>query len=222
LQLSSCHHEPSGLGGIAVSEESTLGLDHCIVAGNAGAGLRSVPKTFGRGPARLSKVDLTQCTIVESRQYALDGDGITVTNSILYGNGASAGNTQIKGNNVKVSYCDVQGGFAGQGNLDVDPAFVAAGTWADPDTYLLGDFHLRSKAGHWDSRTSSWVLDDVTSLCIDAGDPGSPLGYEALGRWGTVVATRRGGDRGQSTTTGNIREHDSNMPGVSCGAQART
>jgi hypothetical protein len=132
-------------------------------------------------------VDLTQCTIVENRQHALDGDGITVTNSILYGNGASAGNTQIKGNNVKVSYCDVQGGFAGQGNLDVDPAFVAAGTWADPDTYLLGDFHLRSKAGHWDSRTSSWVLDDVTSLCIDAGDPGSPLGYEALGRWGTVV-----------------------------------
>ena len=187
LQLSSCVITGHRDCAIEVSEESTLSLDHCIVAGNAGTGLRSVPKTIGRGPARLSKVDLTQCTIVQNRQSALDGDGITVTNSILYGNGASAGNTQIKGNNVKVSYCDVQGGFAGQGNLDVDPAFVATGTWVDPNTYDLGDFHLKSKAGHWDSRIYSWVADDVTSPCIDAGDPSSPLGYEGLGRWGAVV-----------------------------------
>ena len=187
LQLSSCVVAGHRDCGIEVSEESTLALDHCIVAGNVGAGLRSLPKATGRGPAKLSKVDLTQCTLVQNRGYALEGDGITVANSILYGNGTSVANVQIKDNTVKVSYSDVQGGFAGQGNLDADPAFVASGTWSDPNTYALGDSHLKSKAGHWNPKICTWVLDDVTSPCIDAGDPSSPLGYEALGRCGTVV-----------------------------------
>ena len=173
--------------GIEVSEESTLSLDHCILTGNAGAGLRSVPKTSARGSVKLSKVDLTQCTIVDNRGYAVDGNGITVANSILYGNGTSVESGQIKGNNVTVSYSDVQGGFTGQGNVDADPLFVTAGSWTDPNTYVMGDPHLRSKAGHWNPRTCSWVLDDTTSPCIDAGDPNSPLAYEALGRCGTVV-----------------------------------
>ena len=64
---------------------------------------------------------------------------------------------------------------------------MASGTWPDPNTYALGDVHLKSKAGHWNPKICTWVLDDVTSPCIDAGDPSSPLGYEALGRCGTVV-----------------------------------
>ena len=91
--------------------------------------------------------------------------------------GSPLGDVQIKGSNVQVSYSDVQGGFAGQGNLDADPLFVTAGTWTDPNTYVLGDFHLKSKAGHWNPRTCTWVLDDATSPCIDAGDPSSPLGW---------------------------------------------
>jgi hypothetical protein len=71
--------------------------------------------------------------------------------------------------------------------FDADPAFVVSGTWSDPNTYALGDVHLKSKAGHWNPKTCTWVLDDVTSPCIDAGDPSSSLGYEALGRCGTVV-----------------------------------
>jgi hypothetical protein len=132
-------------------------------------------------------VDLTQCTIVQNRGYGLEGDGITVVNSILYGNGITAGDVQIKGANVKVSYSDVRGGVAGQGNMDADPLFVAPGTWSDPNTYVSGDFHLRSKAGHWNARTTSWVLDDVSSPCIDAGDPNSPLGGEARAGQGSVV-----------------------------------
>jgi len=187
LQLSSCVITGHRDCGIQVSNESTLGMDHCIVAGNAGSGLYSLPKTTGRGFIKFSKVDLSQCTLVQNQGYGLKGDGITVVNSILYSNGISAGDVQIKGSNVKVTYSDVQGGFAGQGNLDADPVFVCAGSWADPNTYALGDCHLKSKAGHWNSRTCTWVLDDVTSPCIDAGDPNSPLGYEALGRCGTVV-----------------------------------
>ncbi len=202
LQVSSCVLTGHRDCGIEVSEESTLTLDHCIVAGNAGAGLRSVAKTGSRGPVRVSAVNLAHCTIVQNRQSALEGDGITVINSILYDNETAAGSAQITGTNVKVSYCDVQGGFAGQGNLDVDPMFVAPGLWADADTYVPGDFHLKSKAGHWNPRTGSWVLDDVTSPCLDAGDPTSPLDYEALGPWGTVVNLGAyGGTREASRTT---------------------
>jgi hypothetical protein len=193
LQLSSCIITGHRDSGIEVSEESTLGLDHCILAGNAGAGLQSVPKTATRGPAKLSKVDLTQCTIVQNRHYALDGDGITMANSILYGNGASAESAQIKGSSVKVSYCDVQGGCAGQGNLDADPAFVTAGTWTDPNTYVVGDFHLKSKAGHWDSRACSWVLDDATSPCIDVGDPSTTATLEPLPNGDRVNLAAYGG-----------------------------
>ena len=36
-----------------------------------------------------------------------------------------------------------------------------------------GDYHLKSQAGRWDVNSQSWVQDDVTSPCIDAGDQGS-------------------------------------------------
>ena len=45
--------------------------------------------------------------------------------------------------------------------LYADPMFV------DPPN----DFHLKSTAGRWDPLTQSWVIDAVTSPCIDAGDP---------------------------------------------------
>jgi hypothetical protein len=180
LKLSSCVITGHRDCGIEVSDESTLSLDHCIVAGNGGAGLRSLPKTGTRRGIVFSKVDLALCTIIQNRQYALDGDGFAVTNSILYGNGVSTGNVQVKGNNVNVSYSDVQGGFAGQGNMNADPMIVASGTWTDPNTYVLGDCHLKSQAGHWNPKTGSYLLDDVTSPCIDAGDPNTAFALEPL------------------------------------------
>jgi hypothetical protein len=41
-----------------------------------------------------------------------------------------------------------------------------------------GDYHLKSQAGRWDPNSQNWVLDNVTSPCIDAGNPGCPLGDE--------------------------------------------
>ncbi len=199
LQLSSCVITGHQGCGVKVSDESTLAMDHCILAGNGGAGLRSLPKASSRSGPRYSKVDITQCTVVQNRGYGLEGDGITVANSILYGDGTSTGDVQIKGANVKVSYSDVQGGFAGEGNLDADPLFVTLGMWSDPNTYVPGDCHLKSQAGHWNPRTCTWVLDGVTSPCIDAGDPGSDFGLEPapnggrpnLGAYGNTLEASR-------------------------------
>jgi hypothetical protein len=68
-----------------------------------------------------------------------------------------------------VLFSDVQGGWLGLGNIDADPCF------ADP---CNDDYHLKSTAGRWDPNSQSWVQDDVTSPCIDAGNPGCPLGDE--------------------------------------------
>jgi predicted outer membrane repeat protein len=70
---------------------------------------------------------------------------------------------------ITVTYSNVKGGFPGEGNIDIDPLF------ADPDN---GDYHLKSQAGRWNPISQSWVIDQISSPCIDAGDPGMPAGLE--------------------------------------------
>jgi len=70
--------------------------------------------------------------------------------------------------------------------LQEDPFFVAPGhldpngTQDFPNNYVWidGDYHLKSQAGRWDPNSETWVQDDVTSPCIDAGDPASSVGDE--------------------------------------------
>ena len=108
-----------------------------------------------------------------------------------------------------VSYSDVQGGQApvylgtgcsvtwGSGNLNLDPLMDASG-------YC----HLKSTGGRYDrgaglppESAGAWVLDGVTSPCIDSGDPLSAYASELLpngsrinmGAWGnTPYASKPG------------------------------
>jgi hypothetical protein len=84
------------------------------------------------------------------------------------------------GSIITLTYSDVYGGrnsvydpcetlVWGVGNINADPCF------SDADN---GDYHLKSQAGRWDPNSESWVRDDVTSPCIDAGNPGCPVGDE--------------------------------------------
>ncbi len=50
----------------------------------------------------------------------------------------------------------------GQGNIAADPCFV------DPNN---SDYHLLSQRGRYWPRVDVWVLDKVTSPCVDGGDP---------------------------------------------------
>ena len=59
------------------------------------------------------------------------------------------------------------GATAGTGDFLRDPLFVGG-----------SDYHLKSATGRYDSMTKIWVLDDVNSPCIDAGDPCDPIGVE--------------------------------------------
>ncbi len=90
-----------------------------------------------------------------------------------------------------VSYTAVAGGWPGDGILDADPLFIQPGYWADPANlanvlpatdplavWVAGDYHLMSQAGRWDPISAAWIADPVTSPCIDAGDPSTPVGQE--------------------------------------------
>ncbi|MCX5638154.1 MAG: hypothetical protein NTX52_10765 [Planctomycetota bacterium] len=83
-----------------------------------------------------------------------------------------------------VTYSDICGGWPGESNLNKDPCF------ADPND---GDFHLKSQAGRWDANEGRWTKDGVTSLCIDAGDPASPIGYEPFPNGGIINMGAYGG-----------------------------
>ena len=68
-------------------------------------------------------------------------------------------------------YSCIEGGTPGQGNISVNPLF------ADPAN---GDYHLKSEGWRWSIQSQSWTYDNVTSRCIDAGDPDLSLGDEPM------------------------------------------
>jgi hypothetical protein len=78
------------------------------------------------------------------------------------------------------------GADANDSTQDGDPRDLA-------DQWIDGDYHLKSQAGRWDPNTGSWVQDDVTSLCIDAGDPNSPIGEEPFPNGGRINMGAYGG-----------------------------
>jgi hypothetical protein len=84
----------------------------------------------------------------------------------------------------RYSFLPTQWHYLGTGNLDVDPLF------ADPNNK---DYHLKSQAGRWDSKNQNWINDAVTSPCIDAGDPNSPIGLEPFPNGGRINMGAYGG-----------------------------
>ena len=104
---------------------------------------------------------------------------VILENSIVWGNNLN----QILGS-ADVTYSDVEGGYSGTGNIDIDPYFV------DPNS---GDLHLLSQAGRWDPATKTWVIDDITSSCIDAGNPSSEWSAELWPHGGHINIGAYGG-----------------------------
>jgi hypothetical protein len=99
------------------------------------------------------------------------------------------------------TYSNIKGGWPGEGNIDMDPGFALPGYW-DPngtlwnvndDFWVDGDYHLKSQAGRWDAKEGRWTRDEVTSPCIDAGNPASPIGLEPFPNGGIINMGAYGG-----------------------------
>jgi hypothetical protein len=95
---------------------------------------------------------------------------------------------------------DPEGHIRGQW-LQADPLMRRMGYWdtngtpdnLDNDFFTQGDYHLKSQAGCWNPVSERWVKDDVTSPCIDAGDPNSPVGDEPSPNGGRINMGAYGG-----------------------------
>jgi hypothetical protein len=200
-------------GGGIYSVGSNPTISNCIINGNSA----------GYGGGILGRARITNCEISGNRALANVGGvsgAYSMNNCTIIGNWAlrDVGGVSSKaslisnciirdnlpeqlGNYNSVTYSNVQGGCPGVGNIDVDPCFAEPGYWnpngtvQDPndDFWVDGDYHLKSQAGRWEPSNKKWVQDDVTSRCIDAGDPTSPIGLEPFPNGGRVNIGAYGG-----------------------------
>ena len=165
-------------GGIFNLDSPSMASTNCIFTGNLAA--------YEGGALYIedSSVTLTNCTFASNNSpfgnaiacdyyYSYWGFGseLGISNSIIW-DGAS-GISNYDNSDINISYSDVQRAgisvWQGTGNINKNPAF------ADTEN---GDYHLKSQAGRWDTLSKTWILDDITSPCIDAGNPTSDFSKE--------------------------------------------
>jgi len=72
----------------------------------------------------------------------------------------------------------------GEGDIIDGPLFV------DPDN---GDYHIRSERGRYWPQYDIWVLDKVTSPCVDGGDPDTDTSNEPMPNGGRINIGAYGG-----------------------------
>jgi hypothetical protein len=166
-------------------------IANCLIVGN-----RAMDAKGAAVYCTDSNAMLMNCTIADN--YAggigpalyLDNSPVRVLNSILWGD-TPAAIVSSGARMPSVRYSCIAGGWPGLRNIAGDPLFAGAGSWVDannpsivvtpdhPDAiWVMGDYHLQSQVGRWDPGLRQWVQDAVTSPCIDAGDPASPVGDE--------------------------------------------
>jgi hypothetical protein len=192
LTLSNCtiiNNTAGTEGGSFYLDWSEMTLNNCVVAGNtaaiAGGGV------YSDG----SITTLTNCTFAlnsaeSGNAFACDtwwfeSSNITLTSCILWDGSDEIWNNDNSTISINYSNVPVAGDpWSGVGNINADPLF------ADVNG---GDYHLKSQAGRWESISQSWVQDDVTSPCVDAGDPTASVGSEPQPNGGIINMGAYGG-----------------------------
>jgi hypothetical protein len=164
-----------GWGGGICCDASSIIMRNCLIVGNSANGYGSDGGgiySFG------GHLTLYNCTVSDNTAYG-NGGGIYfrlanrsdmyIVSCIIWGNSPDQIYTDGTGSGV-VWYSDVQGGWPGPGPGGFPPNMKADPCFADSSS---GDYHLKSQVGRWEPSSQSWVQDDVTSPCIDAGHPAS-------------------------------------------------
>jgi len=207
----------TGLGGAGMANRyCNVELTNCSFSGNV------VSERWGIAGGGILNIDggdikLTNCTFAAN--WAPNGKAVAcyssemenpsnveISNCILWDGGDEIWNENESA--VTITYSNIQGGWPADSgetaNIAADPCFVEDGYWKWPPdfndywwhektSWVDGDNHLKSQAGRWDSNSQSWFIDDVTSLCIDGGDPITPIGHEPFANGGIINMGAYGG-----------------------------
>jgi hypothetical protein len=148
---------------------------------------------------------ITNCTIIGNIAASGYGGGISrsdsvISNCIIWGNEAGSSGDQLYSSSIPTYSCIQDWTGGGVGNISDDPLFVP-----DPNN----GYHLKSEYGRWDP--NSWVYDDATSPCIDAGDPASDWMDELWPHGGRINMGAYGGTPQASMSpnpVGNVADLD--------------
>lgn len=177
-------------GNIIVGNTSAIaggGLCNCRgeIANNIIAGNRS-----GNGGGLFGCTQIRNNTVVGNAANGNGGamgqcPGHVGSNIIAFNRAGFVGGVHGASSNSYNAFWSNEGGnfgsgaFAGPGDIITDPLFASDGHWdangttgQSDDFWVDGDYHLKSQAGRWNPGDKSWVKDAVTSLCVDAGEPG--------------------------------------------------
>ncbi|MHC4676521.1 MAG: hypothetical protein ACYTBZ_28885 [Planctomycetota bacterium] len=174
-------------GGGLYDYNSGMLVSNCLFTGNSADYGGGMYNEYECSPL-ISNCTFAGNTAVDGNAIACDSPGqsnpsiLQIRDSIIWDGINGIWNND--GSTITINYSDVQGGWVGVGNLDSDPNF------GDP---CNGDYHLMSQAGRWYSQTQYLVHDDVTSPCIDAGDPNSSIGWEPFPNGGRINMGAYGG-----------------------------
>jgi hypothetical protein len=181
----------SEVGGAIRCEQTVLKMTNCLIVGNYSSDPNGAA-VYGTD----SQITVTNCTLADncsgprSTAVTLVNSDLTATNSIFW-NGTDEEILVMGGGKAAIRYSAVRGGWAEAGDFASDPLFARRGWWADVNdsklvlspedaaaVWMAGDYHLQSQAGRWDPQTRTWVMDKLSSPCLDAGDPAGPVGDE--------------------------------------------
>jgi len=189
-------------GGMSNTQSSHPTLTNCMFVKN------SVDNNGGGMSSHVaSNPILTNCIFIENSGdlggalSSFTSSTPTLTNCILWSD--SPDEIHLSDGNTVITYSDIQGGWSGEGNIDIDPHFAEPGYW-DMDVWGDGDYHLKSQAGRWDQVSENWVIDDVTSPCIDAGNPNTPVAFEPFPNGGIINMGAYGGTTEASMSPSGI------------------
>jgi len=157
--------------------------------------------------------------------YCFDNSSPAISNTIVAFSGGGEGIYDAGTGTPMVTYCDFHGNAdgnygnftpTGSGNISQDPLFADAAN---------GDFHLESTGGRYDG--TQWVRDNVQSPCVDAGNPASSYGAEALpnggrvnmGRWGNTNQASMPATRAPPLVPGRLVHGDMAMEWLEVGGR---
>jgi predicted outer membrane repeat protein len=169
-----------GGGAIRNNESGSPTLTNCVFIENSAQFFGGAIRSSNGGVTTITNCTFGDNSADDGKAIACTGDDggdespciVRITNSILWD-----GSDEIYSDDdsqITVNYSDVRSGpnagvWSGQGNINSNPQFADTGN---------DDYHLKSREGRWNPTNQSWVRDQVTSSCIDAGDLGSPVGHE--------------------------------------------
>jgi len=199
--ISNTEISQSTVRGISMSSCFDVVLDHCLITGNGTNSYSYQALDFYNTLPTLRNCTIVGNTNSRDRIGSLppipaDAEKAGwVVNCILW-NDRYVAETVLP--QCLVQFSDIQGGWPGEGNIDVNPLFASGGYWdttanRSGGSWVDGDCHLKSQAGRWEPGGGTWVIDDVTSPCIDAGDPNSPVGDEPQPNGGRINMGAYGG-----------------------------